>query len=386
MGHAILSPSGASRWLACTPSARLEQGFADRTSEAALEGTAAHALAESLLRLYAGYGSDEDVRQVIGSDEVAPYYCQAMHDYADDYACFVVERFGQAKAFTPDAVLEIEQKLDLTQYVPDGYGTGDAVIIADGTMDIIDLKYGKGVAVYAPDNKQMMLYGLGALEEFGFMYDIDTVRMTIYQPRLDNISEWEMPAADLRAWAETELRPRAELAFKGEGDFAVGEHCRFCRASALCRAQAQKNLELAQYDFKSCELLDDDEVADILSRGDRFTKWLTTVKEFALTQAVDHDKQWPGYKLVEGRSNRVYSDSEKVALTLKDQGYAEDLIYSKELLGITAMEKAITKKVFGALLSDLVVKPQGKPTLVPQTDPREQWNSAASAASDFTDN
>ena len=381
MAHAILSPSGASRWLNCPPSARLEQTFPDSSGEAALEGTLAHELGETLLRL--NLFPEPTLNGTLIKIQKDERFTPDMWDHASNYANYVIETFREAQAITKDAVIQIEANLNLTDYVPEGFGTGDAVIIADGTMDIIDLKYGKGVNVSCENNKQMMLYALGGLREFDYMYDIQNVRMTIYQPRMDNISTFEMSVKDLQEWAENVLKPIAKLAFEGKGEFKVGDHCRFCRAKAVCKANANENLELAKYDFAESVLLSDAEVADILSRASAFKSWLTSVEEMALTEAVEKGRNWPGFKLVEGRSNRVYVDEEKVALTLTREGFSEDEIYLKKLLGITAMEKAITKKTFENVLGGLIIKPQGKPTIVPENDKRPAWNSAESAKNDF---
>ena len=383
MGHAILSPSGASRWLNCPPSARLEQTFPDSSGEAAKEGTLAHELGEAFLKHALRIGTFDQNEKTIALIESNPMFTPDMWEHASNYANYVLEAFNAAQAITKDAVIQIEANLNLTDYVPEGFGTGDAVIIADGTMDIIDLKYGKGVNVSCENNKQMMLYALGGLREFDYMYDIQNVRMTIYQPRMDNISTFEMSVKDLQEWAETVLKPTAKLAFEGKGEFKVGDHCRFCRAKAVCKANANQNLELAQYDFADSILLTDSEVADILSRASAFKSWLTSVEEMALTEAVEKGKNWPGFKLVEGRSNRVYMDEQKVAQALTREGFGEDEIYLKKLLGITAMEKAITKKTFESVLGSLVIKPAGKPTLVSESDKRSAWNSAESAKNDF---
>jgi hypothetical protein len=184
-------------------------------------------------------------------------------------------------------------------------------------------------------------------------------------------------------WAQEELKPIAALAFKGEGEFAPGSHCRFCRARAVCKANADYNLELAKYDFKNPVLLGDDDIADILARADAFSQWLNSVEEHALNEAVNNGKKWAGWKLVEGRSNRKYQDESLVASTLLKAGFAEDIIYKKEILGITAMEKAIGKAKFTGLLSNHIIKPPGKPTLVPASDKRPEYNSAEAAAADF---
>lgn len=383
MNHALLSPSSASRWLACTPSAKLESTFKDVTSEVAKEGTLAHKLGELLLQQYTGNIIKAVFKKRIAEIEADPLYNESMYDHADAYATFVMERFNEAKAHTSDALLFLEKRLDLTRYVQEGFGTGDAGIIADGVLDIIDLKYGKGVLVDAKDNKQMMLYALGWLEDFDHLYDVHTVRMTIYQPRIDNYSSAEIAVEELRTWAETELRPLAALAYKGEGEFKAGEHCRFCKVKATCKANADYNLQLAKYDFKAPELLTDEEIVDILARADLFSSWLKAIDEYTLSEAVNNNKKWPGHKLVEGRSVRQYSDESEVAHKLVVHGMKTDDIYTKKLLGITAMEKLIGKKDFNTWLSDLIVKPPGKPTLVPASDKRPEYHSNESAVKEF---
>ena len=382
--HALLGPSGASRWLACTPSARLEEKFPDNSGDAAAEGTTAHELGEILLRTFTGEYSKRKANSELKKLKESPFYNNEMQDNAEAYAAFVIEKFEEAKKRTPDAVLQIEQKLNLSEYVPESFGTGDAIIIADGILDIIDLKYGKGVLVSCENNKQMMLYALGALLEFDFLYAISIVRMTIYQPRLSNISTFEMSVEDLVEWAEKELSLKAQLAWEGKGEFVPGSHCQFCKAKAQCRALAEDNLELTKYDFQDSELLTDEEISAILVKADQFKKWLSSVENFALTEAVDNGKDWPGFKLVEGRSVRVYSSQDEVAKKLVENGIEEAIIYERKLLGITAMEKAITKKAFDSILGDLIIKPQGKPTLVPESDKRPAWNSVESAISDFS--
>jgi hypothetical protein len=381
--HAILAPSSAQRWLSCTKSARLEEQFPDKAGEAADEGTLAHSLGELILRSklkrIARYQFNKDLTEI----QKNPLYTEAMWEYCESYSAFVLERFAEAISHTKDAMIFLEQKLDLTEYIQEGFGTGDAIIIADGIMDIIDLKYGKGVQVTALNNKQMMLYSLGALRDFDFVYDISKVRMTIYQPRIDNYSSWELSVSDLLTWAQEELKPLAALAFEGKGDYVPGPHCRFCRAKAVCKANADYNLGLAAYDFKTPELLCDEEISDILDRADSFKNWLTAVEDHALNEAINNGKSWPGYKLVEGRSNRKYSDEQAVATKLLEVGFAEDLIYKKGIYTITELEKKIGKKEFALHLSGLIIKPAGKPTLVPMNDKRPEYNSAEAAKQDF---
>ena len=381
--HAILSASSAYRWLACPPSARLEEQFAETISTYAEEGTLAHALAETKLRLYLRQITARECAKRLQELEKNKYYSASMLDYIETYAAIVLEKVNEAKARSADAVMLLEQKLDFSDWVPEGYGTGDVVIISDGVLEIIDLKYGKGVPVSAEDNAQMKLYALGALATFDSLYDIKTIRMTIVQPRLDSVSTDEITPNLLYWWADTELAHRAQLAWDGQGEFQAGEHCRFCRARFNCRARAEANLELAKMDFKKPELLTDEEIGEVLERADELKAWVSDVFEYALIQARDHGKKFPGWKLVEGRSVRQYADEDAVAKKLTEAGYKEDQIFQKKLFGITSMEKLLGKTLFNELLGGLVVKPAGKPTLVPETDKRPELNSTAAAVADF---
>lgn len=372
--HAILSASGAKRWLTCPPSARLEEQYEDQPSEYAEEGTAAHALAEAHLGLS---------KKALAKARKSEYYDQSMEDYVARYVDIVLERYAEAQARSKDAVLLLEQRLDFSEWVPEGFGTGDVVIIADGVLEVIDLKYGKGVQVDAEDNPQLRLYGLGAWQAWELMYDIRSVRMTIVQPRLDHVSTSEMITEDLLEWAEGYVKPRAALAWEGNGEYQAGDHCRFCKAKATCRTRAEANLALAAYDFRQGPELDQSEIADILGRIDDLVSWASDVKTYALEQAEKHGVKWPGWKLVAGRSIRKYVDPDQVAAALVAAGYDEALIYERSLLGITAMEKTVGKKAFAEILGDLVVKPEGKPTLAPENDKRPELNTAAQAAEDF---
>ncbi|GKX27871.1 hypothetical protein SH1V18_03510 [Vallitalea longa] len=383
MAHAILSASGSSRWMACPPSARLEEKEPEKTSSFAEEGTLAHEIGEQIIRYNNNEFTKTTFTRRLNKLKKDKLFANEMLDYCDAYAEIVREKYLNAKKITPDAQLIVEQRLDFSSYVPSGFGTGDALIIADGTVEVIDFKYGKGVEVSAIDNPQMKLYGLGALDEYEMLYDIQKIHLTIVQPRLENISEFTITAADLYSWGEY-IKPIADKAFKGEGEFCPGSHCMFCRVKAKCRAYADEQMILAKYDFKDGPFLSDIDIADILNRASDFKKWLTAVEEFALDQAVNHGKDYPGFKLVEGRSNRKYLDQDKVLKALVDYGYEESILHKpKELLGITAMQKAIGKKAFEELLSDLVIKPTGKPTLVQESDKRPAWQSEDDAKKDF---
>lgn len=374
--HAILSASSASRWMACPPSARLEQQFEEETSEYAEEGTLAHRLGELslsyLLKEMDKKTYDREVKNAIKDNAL---YSEDMPDYVSIYTDTCMEKVSEARTKTPDAVFRIEQKLDFSEWVPDGFGTGDFVIIADGTMEIVDLKYGKGIPVSAVGNKQMRLYALGAISQFSFLYDIKDVKMTIVQPRLDNISTDEIAADDLLKWADETLKPIAALAFKGEGEFCAGEHCGFCRAKSVCKARAEKNLELAKYEFKDATTLSEEDIADILSKADELQKWAKDVQDYALDQALQ-GVHYKGWKVVEGRANRKYTDTDKVAEILLANEYTEDKIYKpKELQGLTNMEKLVGKKRLTTLVGDYIEKPEGKPVLVPETDKRPEFDT-----------
>lgn len=373
--HAILSASSASKWMNCPPSARLEEKFENKSSEYAAEGTLAHELGELKLRHALGEISTRKFNSEFKKIEATELFTKDMPDYVDMYVDACMEKVSEAKAKTPDAQFKIEQRLDFSEWVPEGFGTGDFVIIADGTMEICDLKYGKGVPVSAIGNKQMRLYALGALTEFEFLYDIENVKMTINQPRLDSISTDEISVEELLKWAESFVKPVAQLAFKGEGDLLAGDHCTFCRAKATCRARAEKNLELAKYEFRDPFVLDIAEIADILGKADELIKWAQDVQDYALDQALQGE-QYPGWKVVEGKSNRKWNDENKVGEILLGQGFLESIIYTKKLTGITKMESAIGKKEVQRLLGEYIIKPPGKPTLAPESDKRAVYNSA----------
>lgn len=371
--HAILSASSSHRWLNCNPSARLEQEFADRETDAAAEGTAAHALCEHKLRR---------ALKMRSKKPISPYDCDEMDACTDAYVEFVMEALAEAKQECKDPMVLIEQKLDFSCYVPDGFGTGDCIIVADKLLHIIDFKYGQGVLVDAEQNPQMMLYALGALRLFDSLYDITEVSMSIFQPRRENVSTWTISVDDLLDWAENTLKPKAELAFKGEGEYTPGSWCQFCKAAVKCRARAEAKLQLARYEFAMPPLLSDEEIEDILLKLDDLTKWANEITAYAQDAAVNHGKVWRGFKLVESRTNRRYADEEAVAQAANAAGYHD--IYKKSLIPITEMERLMGKKTFAEVLGALVEKPKGKPTLVPASDKRPAI-SITGANQDFTE-
>ena len=362
--HAILSASSSHRWLNCPPSARLCETYEDKGSDYAAEGTDAHSLCEYKLRKALGMGA-------VDPSEHLTWYSEEMEDCANGYATYILELVEAAKEVCSDPVVLIEQRVDFSRWVEQGFGTSDAIIISDGTLRVIDYKHGLGVLVEADNNPQMMCYALGALELFDAIYDIDSVAMTVYQPRRQNVSTFEMSKDDLYRWAEEVLKPTAELAFAGDGNFLCGEWCGFCKAKHECRARAEANLLLAQYDFKLPPLLEDSEIEVILSRADQLVSWVNDIKEYALQQAIS-GKDWTGFKLVEGRSNRRYTDEGAVTQAVTNAGFDP---YERKLLGITAMQKLLGKSRFEELLSAYIEKPQGKPTLVPESDKRPVMNA-----------
>ena len=363
--HAVLSASSSERWLNCPPSARLCEAYGDKGSDYAAEGTDAHTLCEFRLKQALGIPVDDSIENL-------SWYNEEMEECAQGYAAYVVELLETAKQTCTDPVVMIEQRVNFSRWVKEGFGTADCVVIADGIMNICDYKHGKGVEVSAVGNPQMRLYALGALEIFDDIYDIEEIRMTIYQPRKGNISVDGMAKADLLRWADTELYEKAEMAYAGQGDFRCGEWCRFCKAKAECRERAEANMKLSRYDFQAPALLDDSEIAEILGKVDALTAWASDVKEFALQQAIS-GKEWTGWKLVEGRSNRKYASDTAVAAAVESIGLDP---YGRKVLGVTAMQKLLGKTRFEELLAPYIEKPQGKPTLVPESDKHPAMNTA----------
>lgn len=363
--HALLSPSSSHRWMNCTPSAMLEAKFENKSSSAAEEGTAAHAFCEHKLK---------KALRMRSKRPVSDYDTDEMQEHTDAYVEFVLEQLEIAKQTCKDPIILIEQKVDFSDYVPDGFGTADCLIVSDDKLQIIDFKYGLGVLVEAEENPQMKCYALGALAIYDSLYDITEVSMSIFQPRRENVSTWTVLVEDLRAWAEEELKPKAEMAIRGDGDFCAGEWCQFCRAAVKCRARAEEKLKIAQEEFKLPPLLTDEEIEEILPILPDITKWANDIAAYALESAVHHGKEWNGYKVVEGRSNRKYFDEDAVAKAAKEHGYTD--IYKQSLINITEMQKLMGKKDFEEIIGGLLIKPQGKPTLVPVTDKRQPMNVA----------
>ena len=379
--HALLSPSAAHRWIHCTPSVRLEEGVKDEGSDFAAEGTLAHAIASRKILETLGRPHDEQDREIEELRE--RYYSEEMEGYTDTYRSIVLEKFNEAKTRSKDARLLVEVRLDFGAFLPDAFGTADAVIIADDLMEVIDFKYGKGVKVDADHNPQMMIYALGALDEFLLDYDIKRVRMTIVQPRIDNLSECGMMVGELTAWRTVTLKPAAEKAFAGVGDQVPGEWCQFCKVRATCSALAEKARQICNEDFREARLISDEDIPGLLPLVPVLKGWLEDFASHALQRALD-GATIKGYKLVEGKSNRQITDQDALLGALLVKGYQrDDLLKKPELKAIGELEKLVGKKAFAEIGKPWLVKPQGKPTLAEESDKRPVWKPKESASEDF---
>jgi hypothetical protein len=374
-GHATLSASSAHRWIACPPSARLAERFPDTGSTYADEGTEAHKLAEHKLRAALGLPSGDPTATF-------EYYSEEMEECCDSYVLYVQEVLADVRRTCADPVVFVEQRVAFDRFVPDGFGTADCVIIGDGALHVVDFKFGKGVHVAADGNPQLKLYGLDALEMFGILYDISTVTMHVFQPRIGNVDSATVAVPDLLAWGEDAVKPIAAQAYQGDGEFAAGAHCKFCAAKRECRALAERSLELAKYDFKPPPLLKNDEVAAILERAKRFTDWLGDIAEYALSQALRGEK-YPGFKVVAGTSKRTCVDEQGAIAALTSGGYA-GFMTVPELAGVGVLDTVVGKKNFDAVLGAFYRKPPGRPTLAPDSDKREPM-TISTAEQDFAE-
>lgn len=373
--HALLSPSAAHRWMNCTAAPRLEAGAEDTESAYALEGTLAHAYCALKLKKYLGLDTSEEEREIGELNE--RFHTGEMDEYTDTYATIVMEKFNTARAKVRDARLLVESRFDFSEYVPEAFGTSDATIIADGLMEVIDFKYGKGVRVSAVENEQMKIYALGAFLKHSFDYHIGRVRMTIVQPRIDNLSEYELTVEELLEWAEKELRPKAREAYRGNGSQNPGEWCKFCKVKGNCRALADKCCGTAKAASDPRLLAPEEMAADVLPLVPMIKAWVSTIEEYALQQALA-GTEYPGYKVVEGRSVRKITDDKAVIDLLAKEGYDQaEYMKPATLCGISDLEKLVGKKRFAALCSDFITRPQGKPTLATEDDKRPRYNTAA---------
>lgn len=382
--HALLSASSAHRWVVCTPSARLEEQFPDPSSEAAAEGTLAHELAELKLRHYfqtVEFGKSKYTR---AANKLKKHglWQNEMDDHTDTYLDYVKEK---AMAFKSQPSVAVEKKVDFSRWVPEGFGTADCILISGGTIHVIDFKYGKSPdgRVDAEGNPQMALYALGAYEAYKLLYPVKEVRMSIVQPRLpDGISEWGCSIEELLAYGDY-VRGKAELAFRGEGTFRPGDKtCRYCRARGRCRARAEKNVELAFFTEKDPKLLSNEELGEYLKKGTDVARWLTDIQETALKECLAGNTV-PGWKAVEGRGSREWTDMDQAFAKLKDSGVPEELLWERKALTLAQVEKTIGKKAFEAAVGDMVVKKPGKPALVDESDKRPAITNKITAAEAF---
>lgn len=367
--HSVYPPSSAKRYMNCTPALKLEQQFEDEQSPYAEEGSAGHALAEHLIKKHLKKRSKRPV---------SDYYTDELVEAVDEYVGYCIGQIEAAKQECSDPVFEVERRTDISRHIEGCFGTADMVIVTDHKIHVIDLKLGKGVMVDAEHNEQLMIYGLGILDFYEILYDIETVALTIVQPRLEHLSTWEISVEDLKKWAKEELEPKARMALDGEGEFRAGDHCRFCKARFTCRARAEEYLKLARMEFAEPALLSDDEIAEVLLKADTLKKWAEEIYAYAQNEAVVNHRQWTGFKLVLGKSNRKYTDENEAAEAAKKAGYTD--IYKTSLIGITDMEKLMGKKKFSEILGSLVYKPEGKVTLVPESDKREAVKTATAEA------
>ena len=367
--HSVYPPSSAKRYMNCTPALKLEQQFEDEQSPYAEEGSAGHALAEHLIKKHLKKRSKRPV---------SDYYTDELVEAVDEYVGYCIGQIEAAKQECSDPVFEVERRTDISRHIEGCFGTADMVIVTDYKIHVIDLKLGKGVMVDAEHNEQLMVYGLGILDFYEILYDIENVELTIVQPRLEHLSTWEISVEDLKKWAKEELEPKARMALAGEGEFRAGDHCRFCKARFTCRARAEEYLKLARMEFAEPALLSDDEIAEVLLKADALKKWAEEIYAYAQNEAVVNHRQWTGFKLVLGKSNRKYTDENEAAEAAKKAGYTD--IYKTSLIGITDMEKLMGKKKFSEILGSLVYKPEGKVTLVPESDKREAVKTATAEA------
>lgn len=384
--HALLSASGAHRWMNCAPSAKLEAEYgSNEGSVYANEGTLAHELSELILR--------KDVLKIISEAEFAKelekiksnsLYKNEMYDVISIYTSYCIEQYDAARAIDDCAMFDVEQKLDLSEYVKDSFGTADCVILADNVMEVIDLKYGMGVHVSAEHNPQLMLYGLGAYSKYCLAYDISSIRLTIVQPRIDNISSWLISVEDLKKWSESILMPAAKAAEEGAGELSVGEWCRFCSVRNICRKLYEDRIEIAKNEFLGESILTDEEIADIVIRLPKLVEWANSIHEYAQTEAIK-GKQWPGLKLVESRSTRKWKSEDEAAMAIIKEfpEISEDMLYNIKLKGITDVERMVGKGPFSKL-SSVIVKAPGRPILVPESDNRKPIDSILDAKKDFS--
>lgn len=371
MAHALLSPSSASQWLTCTPSPRLTEGYEDSSSDFADEGTLAHSYAETFLTHHSDSKALKKALKAMEKDKhYEKHYSPELVEHASNFADYVLEQC------VGDHALEVEQKLDLRNWVPEGFGTGDAIVVKDGILNLNDLKFGRGVRVSSVENKQLMIYGLGCIDKYSWIYDFHTIRLHIYQPRINNISVWSITVDELVKWGEEELKPKAKLAWDGAGTTVAGEHCRFCKVKGECKSLAEFSLSILKDDFKEAHLLTPEEIGEILPKVATVEIFLKAIHDHAYGSLLGGGTI-PGYKLVKGRPTRVYTDVDDIRKALNDAGYTDDAINvppkPPTLLTLTAMEKMLKKKEFDKIVAPYVKRVDGKPAIAPESDKRDEY-------------
>ena len=380
MAHALLGPSSAARWIACPPSVKLCEQFEDVESEYAKEGSLAHEIAELKVRKLIDPGlTSRKFTAAMKKLKEKELYQEEMQGYTDEYVEFIQE---QMYSYPTTPHIAVEQKVDFSEYVPDGFGTADCILIANDTLHIIDFKYGKGVPVSVENNAQLLLYALGAYLAYEMIYPIEHIKMSIIQPRLANIDTWECSLDYLLEFAKI-AQEKATMALKGEGDFNCGEHCKFCKAKAICKERANVNLELAKYEFKAADQLTLEEIGEILEKAKDLAKWAEDLKEYALSESLKGNEV-PGWKAVNGRGSRSFKNTDEAIKVLVDNGIAEELLYERKYLTLAQIEKTVGKKEFNSLVGDLIVMNVGKPTLVEASDKREAITNRIKAEDEFS--
>nr|DAY11136.1 MAG TPA: Protein of unknown function (DUF2800) [Caudoviricetes sp.] len=380
MAHALLGPSSAARWIACPPSVKLCEQFEDVESEYAKEGSLAHEIAELKVRKLIDPGlTSRKFTAAMKKLKEKELYQEEMQGYTDEYVEFIQE---QMYSYPTTPHIAVEQKVDFSEYVPDGFGTADCILIANDTLHIIDFKYGKGVPVSVENNAQLLLYALGAYLAYEMIYPIEHIKMSIVQPRLANIDTWECSLDYLLEFAKI-AQEKATMALKGEGDFNCGKHCKFCKAKAICKERANVNLELAKYEFKAADQLTLEEIGEILEKAKDLAKWAEDLKEYALSESLKGNEV-PGWKAVNGRGSRSFKNTDEAIKVLVDNGIAEELLYERKYLTLAQIEKTVGKKEFNSLVGDLIVMNVGKPTLVEASDKREAITNRIKAEDEFS--
>lgn len=371
--HALLSASGSHRWMNCTPSAVLEDKEPNKSSVYADEGTLAHEFSEVLLKKELGLISTSEYDEAYDRITSHKLYSQEMDYYVQVFADYVLERHYSE----PSYPVFLEQKLSLEKYIADGFGTVDSVKLGSKSIEIIDLKYGKGVAVSAVENSQLKLYALAALNAYSFMLeDVEDVIMTIVQPRLDSISSYTISKEELLFFGDSTVKQKAELATNGAGDLNPGSWCQFCRVQHKCRALSELANDTASDDFAEVQYtMTDDEIIHAYSKIDFIVSYLKSVKSYVFNQAMN-GKKWDGYKLVEAKSNRIFKDSNLVAKELIEEHLiSPDSIYNRKIKSFTELKKEIGSELFKSVVEPNLIKPQGKPTLVVESDKRPEYSS-----------